>query len=70
MVDQQSHHPASLPLVQEQTEDTLQYVMAVLHCLQHLDLKNGLDDEAELGFNLILDSVREALRYEVHRRHD
>lgn len=52
------------PLIQANTQDTLLHTAAVLMCLQHMDLKIGLEDEAELGMNLILETTQEALRYE------
>lgn len=52
------------PLIQEDQQDTLLHASAVIHCLQHMDLKTGLEDEGELGMNLILETVRGALRYE------
>ncbi len=52
------------PLVQDDRQDTLLHASAVLHCLQHIDLKSGIEDEGELGINLILEMVRGALRYE------
>lgn len=52
------------PLIQESLQDTLLHVSAVMYCLKHIDLKSGLEDEGELGFNLILDTMRGALRYE------
>ena len=57
------------PLIQEDPQDTLLHSAAVLYCLQHLDVKTGLDDEGELGLNLILETVRLALRYEALERH-
>ena len=56
------------PLIQEDPQDTLLHSAAVLYCLQHLDVKTGLDDEGELGLNLILETVRLALRYEALER--
>ena len=55
-------------LIQMDPQDTLLHVSAVITCLQHMDLKVGLEDEAELGMNLILETVREALRYEALER--
>ena len=52
------------PLIQENLQDTLLHVSAVLNCIQHIDLKSGIEDEGELGINLILETVRGALRYE------
>ena len=52
------------PFIQDDGQDTLLHVAAVITCLQHVDLKTGLDDEGELGMNLILETIREALRYE------
>ena len=52
------------PLVQKDLQDTLLHASAVLHCLQYIDLKSGIEDEGELGINLILETVRNALRYE------
>ena len=63
----QSHLPGN-PLIQMDPQDTLLHASAVITCLQHLDLKIGLEDEAELGMNLILETVREALRYEALER--
>jgi len=56
------------PLIQDDKQDTLLNASAVILCLQSLDLKVGLEDEGELGMNLILETVREALRYEAMRR--
>ena len=56
------------PLIQDDRQDTLMNASAVIHCLQSMDLKIGLEDEGELGMNLILETVREALRYEAVRR--
>lgn len=58
----------SNPLIQADGQDTLLNAAAVILCLQHMDLKNGLEDESEFGMNLILDTVREALRYEALKR--
>lgn len=52
------------PLIQADLQDTLLHASAVLYCLQHIDLKSGIEDEGELGINLILETVRGALRYE------
>lgn len=57
------------PLIQPDRQDTLLNAAAVIHCLQHIDLKIGLEDEGEYGVNLILETVREALRYEALGRH-
>lgn len=56
------------PLIQGDQQDTLIYAAAVLNCLQNVDLKNGLENEAEHGFNLILEMVREALIFEAEKR--
>ncbi len=56
------------PLIQDNRQDTLLHASAVIHCLQHMDLKTGLEDEGELGMNLILETVRGALRYEALER--
>lgn len=55
-------------LIQADTQDTLLHAAAIISCLQHMDLKIGLEDEAELGMNLILETVRDALRYEALER--
>jgi hypothetical protein len=52
------------PLIQDDLQDTLFNASAVIYCLQHMRLDAGLDDEGELGMNLILETVRNALRYE------
>lgn len=52
------------PLIQDDLQDTLLHASAVLYCLQHIDLKSGIEDEGELGINLILEGVRGALRHE------
>lgn len=57
------------PLIQPDRQDTLLNASAVIHSLQHIDLKSGLEDEGEYGVNLILETVREALRYEALERH-
>jgi hypothetical protein len=56
------------PLIQEDRQDTLLNAAAVIHCLQHIKLETGLDDEGEYGMNLILETVRGALRYEAVER--
>lgn len=56
------------PLIQADRQDTLLNASAVITCLQHMELKIGLEDEAELGINLILETVREAVRYEALER--
>ena len=56
------------PLIQDDRQDTLLNASAVIHCLQNVDLKIGLEDEGELGMNLILETVRDALRYEALSR--
>ena len=58
----------SNPLIQPDRQDTLLNASAVIHCLQHMDLKNGIEDEGEFGLNLMLETVREALRYEALER--
>ena len=58
------------PLIQTDRQDTLLNASAVIRCLQHLDLKTGLEDESEFGMNLMLETVREALRYEALERQD
>ena len=52
------------PLVQEDLQDTLLHASAVIYCLQHMNFKSGIEDEGELGVNLILEGVRGALRHE------
>lgn len=56
------------PLIQTDTQDTLLNTDAVLSCLQHLDLKVGLEDSAEFGLNLILETARAALRHTALKR--
>jgi len=56
------------PLIQDDRQDTLLNVAAVIHCLQHIDLKTGIDDEGELGMHLIMDTLRDAIRYEALER--
>lgn len=54
--------PYMNPLVAADMQDTLLNTAAVLACLQHIDLKIELGDEAELGMNLILETVRTAVQ--------
>ena len=60
--------PHANPLIQEDSQDTLLHVSAVITCLQHVDLKTGLEDEGELGMNLILETIRGAIHYEAIER--
>ena len=55
-----------LPFLSYRVNDP--HVAAAITCLQHVDLKTGLDDKGELGMNLILEPIREALRYEAFER--
>jgi len=63
MPNTKSNHCGN-PLIQDDLQDTLLHASAVLYCLQHIDLKSGIEDEGELGINLILEGVRGALRHE------
>ena len=63
-----NHSLPQNPLILDDGQDTLLHVAAVITCLQQVDLKTGLDDEGELGMNLILELIREALRYEALKR--
>lgn len=65
-IDPQCFH--GNPLTQEDRQDTLLNAAAVIHCLQHIKLETGLDDEGEYGMNLILETVPGALRFETIER--
>jgi hypothetical protein len=57
------------PIIQQDRQDTLLNVTAIIRCLQQINLKDGLEDEGELGMNLILETIHRALRYEALERH-